>query len=84
MKDPTEDVLRSAMFEVVENQIRDDDPPETRQTLERLKSEGFSHDEAMQMLAGVVAEELFNVFNNMREFDRVAFVAALHKLPGGQ
>ena len=34
--------LRVAFLAVVENQLRDNDPPETRQTLERLQAEGYS------------------------------------------
>lgn len=34
--------LKAAILEVVENQLQADDPPETRQTLEHLLSEGFS------------------------------------------
>ena len=37
--------LKAAILETVENQLQSDDPPETRQTLERLKRAGFSDEE---------------------------------------
>ena len=36
----------AAALEVVENQLRDDDPPETRETFDRLVGEGEGHAEA--------------------------------------
>ena len=38
--------LKAAFMEVVDNQIRDNDPPETRETLNRLISEGMSKEDA--------------------------------------
>jgi hypothetical protein len=39
--------LKAAIFEVVENQIRDGNPLETRQTLERLLDAGYSRNHAI-------------------------------------
>lgn len=74
--------LRSAVLEVVENQIRDNDPPETRQTFERLKREGHSPEEARRLIGSVVAIELFHIMRDHREFDRKRFVWNLAQLPG--
>jgi hypothetical protein len=41
-------------LEVVENQIRDNDPPETRQTLDRLLAEGYTADEARRLISTAV------------------------------
>ena len=35
-------VLQALIYEVVDNQLRDGTPPETRQTLERLIAEGHT------------------------------------------
>src|SRR6266567_3979216 len=40
--------LKAAILEVVENQIRASDPPETRQTFERLLAAGYSRKEAVE------------------------------------
>ena len=41
-KEPNPEVVRAAMLQVVDNQLRDGELPETRQTLERLMTEGHS------------------------------------------
>jgi len=56
--------LRSAIFEVVDNQLEANDPPETRQTLDRLIAEGHSEEEAKNLIACVVAAEIFDVLKN--------------------
>ena len=69
------------MLEVVENQIRDSDPPETWQTLRRLTKEGFSRKEAVELIGTVVLHELYNVLKQNENFDRKRLVAALRQLP---
>ena len=73
--------LRSAILEVVDNQIRDNEPPETRQTLQRLMTEGHSRKEAKELIAAVVVSEMYEVLTEGQPFDRDRFVAALNKLP---
>ena len=42
--------LQKAILEVVENQIRENDPPETKKTLDRLLKKGYSKDDAMKSI----------------------------------
>jgi len=72
---------RRMILEVVENQIRDNDPPETRQTLRRLIKEGFSREGAVELIGAVVVNEIYNVFKQEKNFNRKRFVAALRQLP---
>jgi len=72
---------RRMILEVVENQIRDNDPPETRQTLRRLIKEGFSREGAVELIAAVVVNEIYNVLKQEKNFNRKRFVAALRQLP---
>ena len=72
---------RRMILEVVENQIRDNDPPETRQTLRRLIKEGFSREGAVELIAAGVVNEIYNVLKQEKNFDRKRFVAALRQLP---
>ncbi len=72
---------RRMILEIVENQIRDNDPPETRQTLRRLIKEGFSREGAVELIAAVVVNEIYNVLKQEKNFDRKRFVAALRQLP---
>jgi hypothetical protein len=42
--------MRKIFMEIINNQIRDNTPPETKQTLDRLISENFSEEEAKEMI----------------------------------
>ena len=72
--------LKAAIVEVVENQIRDGDPPETRQTLERLLSAGYSRKQAIEMIGSAVMEEIWAILHDHKPFDRVCFTALLEQL----
>ena len=80
-QEPRHEVVRAAILEVVENQIRDDKPPETRQTIERLQSEGCSPGEARRLVSLAVSVEIFQIMKHQAEFDRVRYVWNLHHLP---
>ena len=73
--------LRTALMEVVENQIRNNDPPQTGQTLKRLLAAGHSEKEAKRLLACVVSAEIFDVLKKQEPFNLERFVKALDKLP---
>ena len=73
--------LKAAIMEVVENQLRDNKPPETRQTFARLLSLGIPEGEAKQMIGRVVVMEIFEVLKRGEEFNHSRFVAALDRLP---
>lgn len=73
--------LKVAILEVVDNQIRNNDPPETKQTFNRLMKEGHSKKEAMRLIGCVVSSEIFDVMKNEEEFNLNRFVNALNKLP---
>lgn len=73
--------VTAAMFEVVENQIKAGTPPEARSTLERLRAEGLSRNEAVQLIACVVADEIFNVMSAQEAFNEDRYVMNLRNLP---
>ena len=79
----TEDgkVMRELLLQVVDNQIRDLEPPETRGTLDRLVAEGFEPEEARLLIANVVATEIVEVIQREQPYDHDRFVAALDRLP---
>ena len=58
--------LKAAVMEVVENQIRDNDPPETRQTLERLIVEGITDEDARLYIGQAVCVEIWDIMSNGR------------------
>jgi hypothetical protein len=73
--------LKSEILEVVDNQLQTNDPPETRQTFDRLISEGYSEEEAKNLIGSVVTYEIFDVLNNQEPFNPERFVKALNDLP---
>ena len=73
--------LNTAILEVVDNQIRENNPPETKLTYERLLREGHTEEEAKRLIGSVVATEIFHVLRDRKEFDKERFVNALNMLP---
>lgn len=73
--------LNAAILEVVENQLRDLDPPETKQTYERLLAEGIPEKEAKGLIGCVVASEMYYILKREEPFDMARFVKALSELP---
>lgn len=81
MSEPNPAVARVAILEVVENQLRDGTPPETKQTFERLVAGGHSVEDAKRLIGVVVAHEIFNVLKRGEAYNQARFVAALRRLP---
>jgi hypothetical protein len=73
--------LNKAILEVVETQIRQLNPPATKETFDRLIREGHDHDEACRLIGCVVASEIFGILKNMEPYDEDRYVSALRKLP---
>ena len=69
------------MIEAVENQIRDNDPPETRITLDRLMSLGESRNNAMRYIGAVFAQEVYEILKNKRPYNEERYLANLKNLP---
>ncbi len=66
---------------VVENQLRENDPPETRQTYERLLAEGHSDEEARLLIGNLVTRQIYTVLKTRTLYDGKQFVADLARLP---
>jgi hypothetical protein len=73
--------LRNAIFEVIDNQINDNNPAETALTLKRLRDEGHSEFEAKQFIGQAVAVELFYVMKKKIPFNEARYIKNLKKLP---
>jgi len=73
--------LKSSILEVVDNQLQANDPPETRQTFDRLISVGYSEVEAKRLIGCVVSSEIFDVLKKQEPFNPERFAKALNGLP---
>jgi len=70
-------VLQAALLEVVDTQLRDGTPPETRATLDRLVAPGYPEPQAHRLIGCVAATEVFDVLQRKEPYDEVGYVAAL-------
>jgi hypothetical protein len=77
----TNPYLKTAFMEVVDNQIASNDPPETRETLRRLTSEGISEEDARLYIGQAVCIEVWHIMKNKGAFNLERFVRNLKKLP---
>jgi hypothetical protein len=77
--DPTE--LTKNILEIIEKQIQNNDPPETRQTIERLTKEGHTVDEARRLISSAAMVEVFHIVCDHKPFNRERFVWNLAHLP---
>jgi hypothetical protein len=68
-------------MDILDNQVRDNTPPETRQTLERLVAAGHSLEDARRLIGCVVSTQIYDILAQHRPFDQAAYVAALRRLP---
>jgi hypothetical protein len=72
--------LKALILEIVEDQIRNDDPLETRQTLERLLAAGHSRQQAVEMIGSALVEEIWSMLHDHKPFDHARFTALLDQL----
>jgi hypothetical protein len=79
--DTSREVLRTTILEIVDNQIRNHDPPEALATYERLIGQGHSDKEARRLIGCVIAFEVVGIVNESREYDHCRYRAALEALP---
>jgi len=69
------------LFDIIENQLRDDTPPAVREALERLMAGGESRDEAIRYIASAFSVELFEILQAGGRYDEARYVANLRALP---
>lgn len=74
-------IVREQIFEIIKNQLKANNPPETKQTLERLKGLGYSDLDAKKLIAQCIAVELFNIMKYKKPFDELRYISNLKKLP---
>jgi hypothetical protein len=73
--------LRDQIFEVIKNQIKANDPPETKITYDRLIASGYSDFETKQLIGQCVALEMFTVVKEQKPFNESRYVNNLKQLP---
>jgi len=75
------EIIREQIFEIINNQIRSNNPPETDQTLKRLKKLGYNDTDARKLIGQCLSFEIFNLLKYQKPFDLSRYISNLKKLP---
>ena len=70
-----------AILEAIENQINENDPPQVKETFNRLRKLGISRKESKKYIACAFSVELFDVMKEGKEMDYDRYFSNLNKLP---
>ncbi len=73
--------LREHIFEVIKNQMKANDPPETKETYDRLRKLGYDDFETRQLIGQCVAVEIFEVMQSQKPYNNARYVKTLKALP---
>lgn len=75
--------VRSSKFvlQVVEQQLASGTPPETMETLVRLRGLGYSDEDARHLIGAAMAVEMRSVVAESRTFDPERYCSLLQNLP---
>lgn len=74
-------ILHAAFMERVNRQIAESDPPETRETFERLLAAGYSPEHVRRMIGLLIAYEMTRGMPHRAPFNEKSFIENLRRLP---
>ena len=72
--------LKRLIIEVVENQMRDNNPPMTNITYQRLLSEGYTKQQAKEKIAVIVANHIYYAMKYDKPYSEEQYVKELSEL----
>jgi len=72
---------KEAIYKIIENQIKDNEPQEVKITLNRLISEGKSEEEAINLIGCALSAEMFEVLKHNTPYNKSRYVSYLNNLP---
>lgn len=75
------ETLKAEILQAVETQIRDNNPPATKQTYQRLLASGITKANAKIYIGQCLLMEMFNIMKHQQPFDEKRFVKNLERLP---
>jgi len=75
------DLAQEAIFEAIENQMRDNNPPITKETFNRLIADGYTKNEAMKLIGYTLANEISEIMNSNQPFSEERYSQNLRNLP---
>ncbi|SDF02278.1 hypothetical protein [Sporomusa acidovorans] len=72
--------LKMTILEAVNNQLRENNPPITKMTLERLKKLGYTEKIAKEKIAAILLEEIYEVMKNNEVYNEERYSRKLRAL----
>ena len=72
--------LKENILQAVENQLRENNPPVTKITFERLKSLGYTTQQAKEKIAAVLLGEIYNLLKNNENYNEIRYAKSLEEL----
>lgn len=72
--------LKKTILSVVDNQLRDNDPPITRETFERLQTNGYTAKQAKEKIAAVLVEDIYTVISTKKPHNEQLYETRLKEL----
>ena len=72
--------LKKTLLEVVENQLKANDPPCMKDTYEKLLNAGYSKSEAKDKIAAVVLTEIYDIMKEGQSFDEQKYKNSLDEM----
>ncbi len=72
---------REIIFTIIDNQIKNNDPPDTLKVFNKLKSQGYSEFETKQLIGQCVAVEIYNMMKYKKPSDNERYIRNLNNLP---
>ncbi len=70
-----------AIVEAIENQLKENKPPETKRTLDRLIAMGESRENAIRYISCALSVEIFEALKNETPYDEERYLNNLKALP---
>ena len=74
-------IAGEAIVEVVENQLAENNPPETKHTLERLMKAGETRENAIRYIACALSVEIYGALKNKEPYNNERYINNLKALP---
>lgn len=80
MSEQTNPRLKKLLLEVVENQLRNNDPPITRITFDRLISNGYTEAEVKERIAAAVIGKIYDMLRDGKSFNIEEYESELNSI----
>lgn len=77
----TNEELREQIFEIIKNQLRDNNPPETKETYDRLRKLGYDDFQTRQLIGQCLLVEIYDIIKLKKPYDNERYVKSLKALP---